>query len=75
VMTDMVMPYLDGPATVNAIRRLNPDVPIIAASGMSESEKITGEFTHTTFLQKPFTTERLLTAVDAALHADGNVRN
>lgn len=75
VMTDMVMPYLDGPATITAIRRLNPDVPIIAASGMSESEKLAEEFTQATFLQKPFTTERLLATVDAVLHTDRNARN
>jgi PAS domain S-box-containing protein len=75
VMTDMIMPYLDGPATINALRRLNPRVPIIAASGMSESEKMTEQFPHATFLQKPFTTEKLLATVDHALHSDHVVRN
>ncbi len=77
VMTDMIMPYLDGPATINALRRLDPEVPIIAASGMSESEKVTEQLTRITFLQKPFTTEKLLTAVAQALHSDSdqNVRH
>ena len=67
VMTDMVMPFLDGPATINALRRLDPDVRIIAASGLSESERAASGLSDTTFLLKPFTTERLLSTVSQAL--------
>jgi CheY-like chemotaxis protein len=34
VLTDMMMPIMDGPATINALRRINPTVKIIAASGL-----------------------------------------
>jgi CheY-like chemotaxis protein len=70
VMTDMVMPFLDGPATINALRRLDPNVRIIAASGLSESEKLTEELPNATFLLKPFSTEKLLTTVRDALHGN-----
>ena len=69
VMTDMVMPYLDGPATINALRRLDPNVRIIASSGLSENETLAHELTNTTFLLKPFTTEKLLATVNAVLHS------
>jgi two-component system, cell cycle sensor histidine kinase and response regulator CckA len=67
VVTDMEMPYLDGPATINALRRLDPRIPIIAASGMSENEKQAGHLTGTEFLLKPFTTEKLMAVVERNL--------
>ncbi len=33
VLTDMMMPVMDGPATIHALMRLNPAVKIVAASG------------------------------------------
>jgi CheY-like chemotaxis protein len=69
VMTDMVMPYLDGPATITALRRIDPNVRIIAASGLSENERLAHELPHTTFLLKPFTTEKLLATVHQALRS------
>ena len=73
VMTDMVMPYLDGPATISALRRLDPNVRVIAASGLSENEKITQDLVNITFLHKPFTTEKLLTTVSQALQQRNRV--
>jgi PAS domain S-box-containing protein len=73
VMTDMVMPYLDGPATINALRRLDPSVPIIASSGLSENEMVARDLTNAAFLLKPFTTEKLLATVDEALHSAKHV--
>lgn len=35
VLTDVMMPYMDGNATIRALRRLDPDVRVIAASGLS----------------------------------------
>ncbi len=35
VLTDMAMPIIDGPATIHALRRINPAVKIIAASGLN----------------------------------------
>ena len=40
VLTDMMMPYMDGPATIRALRKLNPAVRIIASSGLGESGKM-----------------------------------
>ena len=65
VLTDMVMPFMDGPATVRALQRMNPDVKIIAASGLVAGHK-PGEGTLegvTIFLSKPYTAEKLLKAL------------
>jgi PAS domain S-box-containing protein len=69
VITDMVMPYLDGPATITALRRLDPNVRIITSSGLSENETLAHQLANATFILKPFTTEKLLATVNAVLHS------
>src|SRR5262245_39558856 len=69
VMTDMMMPYMDGPTTIRALRRLDPKVKIIATSGLKAEDKISdaAQMAVKTFLPKPYTAERLLTTVAAVL--------
>jgi PAS domain S-box-containing protein len=69
VITDMMMPYMDGPATIRALRRLDPAIKIIVTSGLKAEDKV-AEATQIglkTFLPKPYTAEKLLKAVAAAL--------
>jgi CheY-like chemotaxis protein len=69
VVTDMMMPMMDGPATIKILRKLNPKLRIIAASGLTASAqvaKVTSlEVKH--FLAKPYTAETLLTALKQIL--------
>jgi CheY-like chemotaxis protein len=62
VLTDMMMPYMDGPATIRALRKLNPAVRIIASSGLTENARAV-EASVKTFLSKPYTAEKLLQAL------------
>jgi PAS domain S-box-containing protein len=62
VLTDMVMPFMDGQATIRALQRMNPKVRIIAASGLGAGQRA-GEGTLegvSVFLNKPYTAEKLL---------------
>lgn len=61
-MIDIMMPYMDGPATVRALQKLNPKVRCMAVSGLMENDKISemSENGKIAFLAKPFTTEQLL---------------
>jgi two-component system cell cycle sensor histidine kinase/response regulator CckA len=62
VLTDMMMPYMDGPATIRALHRLNPYVKIIATSGLDADGKVienAGPGVRA-FLSKPYTAEKLL---------------
>ena len=62
VLTDMVMPFMDGPATIRALQRMNSKVRIIAASGLGINQR-PGEGVLegvSTFLTKPYTAEKLL---------------
>ncbi len=67
VLTDFMMPFLDGPATIRALQNIDPGVRIITASGLQENEAVSQQFRHVTFLSKPFTPEKLLTTIAAAL--------
>ncbi len=69
VLTDMIMPHMDGPATIRVLKRIDPSVKVIAASGLMDNEKVkdaTG-LSHIAFLMKPYTAEKLLTTVNRVL--------
>jgi PAS domain S-box-containing protein len=72
VITDMMMPYMDGPATIRALRRLDPNVKIIATSGLKPEDKIAdaAQLGVKNFLPKPYTAEKLLKTVAAALNEE-----
>jgi two-component system cell cycle sensor histidine kinase/response regulator CckA len=69
VVTDMMMPLMDGPATIRALHKLDPAVKVIAVSGLMEDKKCAGlaETGATRFLEKPYTTEQLLHTLHEAL--------
>jgi PAS domain S-box-containing protein len=69
VITDMMMPYMDGPATIRALRRLDPKVRIIATSGLKADDKTAeaAQLGVAAFLQKPYTAEALLKTVATEL--------
>ena len=62
VLTDMVMPFMDGPATIRALLRMNPKVRIIAASGLGAGQRGGDSALEgvSVFLNKPYTAEKLL---------------
>jgi PAS domain S-box-containing protein len=70
VITDMMMPVMDGAATIRALMRIDPQVRIIAASGLStkgtEAESAGEGVKH--FLPKPYTADTVLKALRELLH-------
>jgi len=70
VITDVVMPFMDGPALIRALRQLNPQVKIIAMSG-HQSKAGAGHLPPKSvqaLLAKPFNAAELLQALQQALH-------
>lgn len=65
VLTDMMMPVMDGAAAIEELRRLNPRLPIIASSGLAEAgkEEQARSMGARKFLSKPYTAARLLWAL------------
>jgi two-component system cell cycle sensor histidine kinase/response regulator CckA len=68
VLTDMAMPFMDGAATIRALRKMNPTLPIIAASGLPPAE--INSLNINAFLSKPYTAEKLLNTLAEVLAAD-----
>jgi PAS domain S-box-containing protein len=62
VLTDIVMPVMNGEATVRALRHLNPKVKIIASSGLKSEadQKAIRELGVRHFIGKPFTAGAIL---------------
>jgi len=69
VVMDMMMPFLDGPATIRALRRLDPRVRIVATSGLPAEAKGLDAFRANvrSFLHKPYTAENLLITLAEAV--------
>jgi PAS domain S-box-containing protein len=69
VITDIMMPVMDGTAAIIALKRINPDVKIIAASGLTTKGEITSPSDPNVqvFLKKPYTAEKLLKALAEVL--------
>jgi CheY-like chemotaxis protein len=70
VLTDMMMPSMDGPTTIRTLQKINPQVKIIAVSGLASSDKLAKAAGNgiKTFLSKPYTTKELLRTINGVLH-------
>lgn len=73
VLTDMMMPVMDGAAIIQVLLRINPEARIIAASGISTDGMVSKAASAGVkfFIPKPYTAETLLKTMRQAL--DGPV--
>ena len=71
VLTDMMMPFMDGPTTIRALKKIDPRVKIIAASGLSMPQSVLdASYTDVQgYLPKPYTAEKLLKTLYEILHS------
>ncbi len=69
VLMDIMMPVMDGHASIKAIRRINPRARIITTSGLSEKDKLmkAAGTSISAFLPKPYTAEQLLKTIHEAM--------
>ncbi|NTW84907.1 MAG: response regulator [Holophagaceae bacterium] len=69
VITDLTMPRLDGWGLLSALRQLDPDLPVILASGYDKGQVLAGTRPDQpqAFLSKPFDLRQLREALDLAL--------
>jgi len=66
VLTDMMMPVMNGPDAIRRLRAMNPTVRVIATSGLHASAQLTGLGVRH-FLSKPYAADQLLAAVQQAM--------
>lgn len=69
VFTDMMMPVMDGLNTIQRLSEINPQVKIIAASGVVANREAASQAGHgiKDFLPKPYTSQALLASIHHAL--------
>ncbi len=69
---DLLMPNLDGPITIRAMRKLNPDARVVAISGHEEAMRQAGNTITPAvpFLGKPFTSDELLVKIHEQIHRE-----
>lgn len=71
VLTDMMMPNMDGLTTIRTLQKMNPQIDIIAVSGLALNRQVT-ETSGTsvkTFLLKPYTANELLKTLHEVINA------
>jgi PAS domain S-box-containing protein len=75
VLTDMAMPVMDGPATIVALKAINPAVKIIGSSGLASDGDVAKAVGAGVlyFVPKPYTAETILKTLQKILHAGERV--
>ncbi len=65
VLMDMMMPVMEGSISIRELHKINPELKIIAVSGLTETDKLAkvDEAHEYAFLTKPYTTEKLLNTI------------
>ena len=76
VITDMLMPIMDGPATIVALKAINPNVKIIGSSGLvsegGEAKARQAGIRH--FIPKPYTAETMLNTLREVLRGNPSMQ-
>src|SRR6266478_8994583 len=73
ILTDIMMPHMDGIEMIRQVRKLDPHVKVIAASGLISASDSHQRFQELAalgvkiFLDKPFPIEQLLKAIRSTL--------
>lgn len=72
ILTDMMMPVMDGSSTIQVLIKMNPEIRIIAASGITTNDSLarTAGNGNTRFLSKPYTAQTLLRTLEEILSKD-----
>ncbi len=70
-LIDMMMPSMDGQTTIRTLQKMNPQVKLIAMSGLPSNEQIlkTARLGVQTFLSKPYTVKELLQTLHEVINS------
>jgi len=71
VLCDLTMPHLNGWQTLAALRRIQPGIPVVLASGYDQAQAMAGNHPEQpqVFLHKPYEMKTLKEALQNALGA------
>ena len=75
VILDIMMPSMDGLTTIRVLEKINPEVHIIAVSGLTSNQKVTELKSSSVkaFLSKPYTSKELLDQLHRVLSKPKNI--
>ncbi len=70
LLTDTMMPIIDGIALIRAIKKITPELRVIASTGQEEKGRIAElrSLRVNAILAKPYTSDTLIKALDRVLH-------
>ncbi|WP_238360588.1 GAF domain-containing hybrid sensor histidine kinase/response regulator [Iningainema tapete] len=70
VLMDMMMPEMDGQTTIRTLQKINPQIKIIATSGLASNDRIAqaAGVGVKAFLSKPYTAPELLKTLSSVLN-------
>jgi PAS domain S-box-containing protein len=76
IMTDVMMPVMDGIALTRVVKKMDPDVKMLASSGLEHDAKFDElrSLGVNAFLTKPYTAEKLLQTLRELLAGDPAIR-
>ncbi len=71
ILTDIMMPVMNGVLFLRTLRKINPDVPVIASTGLCNQAQLDTlkSLGVDTVLHKPYNSNTLLRTIDGVLHA------
>jgi len=74
VIMDMMMPVMDGPTAIRALKKQEPNLKFLAISGLMQSDVLKEKLgeVEVSFLAKPFSAEKLLQNLRELLTEDAN---
>ena len=68
ILTDMMMPVMDGLAMIKILKKINPTVKVVASSGLHANNSVAKEGGINHFLPKPYSPETLLKVMRTILN-------
>ena len=73
ILLDLMMPVMDGVAAIRALKHINPQVKVIAGTGLGSHPKmdLLGDLGVTHFVAKPYTAETILRELESVLGGNG----
>lgn len=76
VLTDLMMPSMDGMALIRTLHEMKPELPVVASTGLGEKQQLAELKTLgvRTMLTKPYGADALLRTIHGALLAGANAR-
>ena len=75
LLTDVMMPFMDGPTLVRTLRRLNPELKVIVSTGRADNAHAADleALRVQACVAKPYTREKLLATLDELLKSERQV--